>query len=138
MEQVSTPEEINTILDELWNELHHQGDVGLASYYAVPHLVRMGSSKGQSIYSIVNLVVTIEIERHRNNPALPSDLVTDYEQAIFQLGELGKSLINQKWDLQLAATSLSAIAISKGQIGLAKALIILEDDSTLDEFLNAY
>ena len=27
--------------DELWNELHHQGDVGEASYAAVPALVEI-------------------------------------------------------------------------------------------------
>ena len=26
---------------ELWDELHHQGDVGEASYASVPHLVRI-------------------------------------------------------------------------------------------------
>ncbi len=24
---------------ELWNELHHQGDIGSASYAAVPHII---------------------------------------------------------------------------------------------------
>jgi hypothetical protein len=28
---------------ELWDELHHQGDVDVASYAAVPHLVRIHS-----------------------------------------------------------------------------------------------
>ena len=27
--------------EELWNELHHQGDVGEASYASVPELVRI-------------------------------------------------------------------------------------------------
>ena len=27
-------------MDELWIELHHQGDVGLASYLSLPQLVR--------------------------------------------------------------------------------------------------
>ncbi|HEY0686085.1 MAG TPA: hypothetical protein VGD45_27325 [Steroidobacter sp.] len=29
---------------ELWDELHHQGDVDVASYAAVPHLVRIATS----------------------------------------------------------------------------------------------
>jgi hypothetical protein len=35
LEQASAPGEIDGIFSELWNELHHLGDVGLASYFAV-------------------------------------------------------------------------------------------------------
>ena len=31
---------------ELWNELHHQGDVGEASYASVPHLVKIQKDHG--------------------------------------------------------------------------------------------
>ena len=31
---------------ELWEGLHHQGDVGEASYAAVPHLVRIYRARG--------------------------------------------------------------------------------------------
>ena len=30
---------IDNIITELWDNLHHQGDVGLASYFSVPQLV---------------------------------------------------------------------------------------------------
>jgi hypothetical protein len=33
------------VWDELCNELHHQGDVGLASYAAIPQLVRISEER---------------------------------------------------------------------------------------------
>src|SRR5262245_5941341 len=58
---------------ELWDDLHHQGDVGEASYAAVPHLVRIYrhhvTPPDWSTYAIV---AVIELARARgNNPAVP-------------------------------------------------------------------
>ncbi|WP_259070910.1 hypothetical protein HDF24_22890 [Mucilaginibacter sp. X4EP1] len=138
LEKAPTQEEFDSVINELWDELHHQGDVGLASYYSVPHLVRIASATQLSIVNIINLIVTIELARLNNNPAIPFELITDYNDAIFQLGELGKSLFKYEWDLQIATSSLSAIAIAKGQVALARALAILDDQGTLDELLETY
>lgn len=37
---------------ELWNELHHQGDVGESSYAAVPHLVRIAAARGSRAWNL--------------------------------------------------------------------------------------
>jgi hypothetical protein len=77
------------VWDELWEELHHQGDVGEASYAAVPHLVRIGKQFASRDWQIYSLVSTIEIERHRkNNPSLPNWLEESYRAAWDQLLEL--------------------------------------------------
>jgi hypothetical protein len=34
-----------SVWDELWNELHHQGDIGVASYAAIPQLVRIAEAQ---------------------------------------------------------------------------------------------
>jgi hypothetical protein len=126
-----------TVIEELYDELHHQGDVDLASYYAVPHLVSIAQSKGFITNDLLSLVITIEIVRHNNIP-IPNDLEDDYNRALKDIGILGQSLINHDWDLGLAAISLAAIAISKGQTDLARAITILEDPGTLDELLERY
>lgn len=138
LEQAKQKGEIKAIVEELWNNLHHQGDVDTASYYAIPHLIRIANDKDSFIPEILSLPITIEIERHRSNPPIPSELTADYYHAITQIGELGRSIINNSWDLVIASISLSAIAISKGQIELARAITLLEDQSTLDEFLETY
>ncbi len=32
--------DLDSIWSELWQNLHHQGDVGIASYAAIPHIAR--------------------------------------------------------------------------------------------------
>jgi len=138
LEQANNQNDIDEVMSELWDELHHQGDVDLASYYAVPHLIRIAKSKPRFVTDIIAIAITIEIERHRNNPSLPTDLVGDYQDALRELGELAIHLINQPWELTLASIALSAIAVSKNQVGLARAISLLEDESILEEFLDTY
>lgn len=41
-----------SVWDELWNELHHQGDVGVASYAAIPQLVRISEARRGSDWNL--------------------------------------------------------------------------------------
>lgn len=55
----------------LWNELHHQGDVGEASYASVPTLVALAETATRRDWNVYALTATIEVERHRrDNPSL--------------------------------------------------------------------
>src|SRR5262245_28637188 len=75
--------------DDLWEDLHHQGDVGEASYAAVPHLIRIGRMLPKRDWNLYALVSCIEVERHRKtNPPLPDWLVESYQQAMRELLEL--------------------------------------------------
>jgi hypothetical protein len=82
LEQAHLLTESNEIFKEFWNELHHQGDVGLASYYSVPHLVRIAFEKKFIDENTLNLVTVIEIQRHKNNPPVPKALLPDYDEAL--------------------------------------------------------
>jgi hypothetical protein len=67
---------------ELWNELHHQGDLGLASFAAIPELVRVHAARGIADWNTYALAATIEEARDNpNNPKLPEWLREDYERA---------------------------------------------------------
>ncbi|MHA4895785.1 hypothetical protein ACXZ1K_13610 [Pedobacter sp. PWIIR3] len=134
LEKINDKGELEPIIDELWEELYHQGDVDLASYYAVPHLIRIAASKTFAIEDIVSLITSIDIARHSANPPLPNDLGNEYTSAILTLKNLGLALLDENWNLQTATVSLSAIALAKGQIEIAKAIINLSDPSTLQEF----
>ena len=60
-------------ISELWENLYHQGDVGLASYSAVPALVQAGE---------LSLVSAIEVARSsKTNPELPENMKVEYEKA---------------------------------------------------------
>lgn len=136
LEQAVTVEEIEIIYTELWDELHHQCDVDLASYYAVPHIIRI--AKGKKLYNcnVFGLVATIEIKRHSNNPQLPEEYEVAYLQSIQkELPELIKEIWRYNWDAALASTTLAAIAVSKGHIEMAAAILKMEDEDLVKEFL---
>src|SRR5689334_23523883 len=76
--------------DELWNELHHQGDVGEASYATVPYLVRIHAARGIADWNTYALVAVIEEVRHEtDNPPIPPEMRDAYEAAWRDLVRLG-------------------------------------------------
>lgn len=89
LKNASTPKEVGEIYQELWDELHHQGDVGLASYYAVPHMVSAAKLNQIIDYNVLGLVSLIEIQRHKNNPVMPPLLYPAYSRALNELASLG-------------------------------------------------
>lgn len=138
LERAEDFRQVNEIYEDLWSSLHHQGDIGLASYYAVPHLVQMAFNSKLIDSNVLSLVSVIEIQRHKGNPKLPNALLPYYQQSLLTLGELAKFSMTKNWDLSLASSALAAIAISKGQFKLADAIMMLESDDVLDEFINTY
>src|SRR5262245_48310006 len=63
---------------ELWNELYHQGDVGDASYAAVPLIVEAHPKMLAPEWNIFAIVATIELARTENkNPEIPAWLSDD-------------------------------------------------------------
>jgi hypothetical protein len=75
---------------ELWDELHHQGDVGDASYAAVPELVRIHRNGGAADWNLYAMVAIIELARTEpQNPELPDWLRDDYLRSIQELAQMG-------------------------------------------------
>jgi hypothetical protein len=75
--------------DEIWENLHHQGDVGEASYAAVPCMVSILKASDQRDWNFYGFVATVEVERHRKkNPPMPDWLQNGYRAAWSQLCEL--------------------------------------------------
>lgn len=126
------------VWDELWQELHHQGDVGEASYATIPHLVRIAKSLPRRDWRFYGLVSTIEIERHRkSNPPIPNWLAPAYADAIRDLLELGIKDLPQADNRDTVRSILGAITLAKGELKLG-ALISHSDDSEIDEILDQY
>ena len=118
---------------ELWDELHHQGDVGEASYAAVPHLVRICQDAPSRDWNLYGLVGLIEVERHRkSNPSIPDWLSGDYIAAWSDLEKLALRDLAAATDRELIQTALAVIAIARGQLRLGAFLSWL-DQSELDE-----
>lgn len=126
------------VWDQLWEDLHHQGDVGEASYAAVPHLVRIMKSSPHRDWNLYSLVSTIEIERHRKtNPPLPAWLKEDYRAAWAELFDVARDDLKVTDDFLMVQSILGAIAISKGNLKLG-AMLSYTDQSEIDEILEQY
>lgn len=138
LEQEKTLSGAETVYKELWNELHHQGDIGLASYYAVPHLVRIANQTQLIDFNVLGLVSVIEIQRHKNNPRLPAKLQPAYSEAICGLQGLAETALHQNDSFEIATAALSAIALAKGQINLADAIQSLDSPDVIEDFLENY
>lgn len=139
LEMTNDPSTEDEIWKELWEELHHQGDIGTASYLAIPHLIRIAKTKERVDFNIFGLFSTIEIQRHVDgNPEIPSEFRTEYLDSLKEIVDLVQIIKNDNWDNTLTSCVLSAIAVSKGQIKLGKILLDLEDPDMIDsleEFL---
>src|SRR5215471_17640211 len=78
-------EDQQIIFDDLWENLHHQGDVGLGSYLAVPQLINICMSKKSLDWNFIGLCVVIENCRINNqNPELPAEYDVLYFGALMK------------------------------------------------------
>lgn len=123
------------VWDELWAELHHQGDVDIASYASVPQLVRIATSRIVRDLNFYGLLAIIEIARHRKgNPAMPVWLKADYDSAWAQASALALADIESETDSPTITAILGVLALAKGKLKLGAMLSGL-DESELDEWL---
>jgi hypothetical protein len=104
-----------TAWEELWEELHHQGDVGDASYAAIPELVRIHGRHGVADWNTYAMAAIIELARtERQNPEVPDWLQKDYSRSIRELAEMGAKEIFHAVEPDEIRAILSVIAIAKG------------------------
>ncbi len=122
--------------EDLWGNLHHQGDVGEASYAAVPLLVALAGPVSLRGWNVYALAATIESERHaRRNPPVPGWLVPAYGQAWRDLVRLALDDLRATDDLLVVQCALAVVALGKGATQLG-TLIGHLDQSELTEFLD--
>ena len=123
------------VWDELWQELHHQGDVGEASYAAVPQIVRICGNAARRDWNPCALAALIEVERHRtSNPPIPYWLTADYSAAWRDLETLALKDLRGASDKDLIQSALAVIALARGQLQLG-AFLRWIDDSVLSELV---
>lgn len=129
---------LTKIWEELWVELHHKGAVGLASYLAIPQLIRIAKEKNLTDWNIPALCSTIEQQRvlGANNPRLPSEYNVAYFAALDEMKAMAFNVLDNEDADDLSRTiAMSAIATANGQFQLGKAIIQLADKELLEEFL---
>jgi hypothetical protein len=126
-------EDVATVWKELWQELHHQGDVAEASYAAVPHLVRIHRLRGVVDWNTYALVGTIELARDsRANPPIPTWLSEDYTSALQGLADLGRGELRGTEDIETVRSILSILAIAKGARVYGRVIAEFSEDEVLE------
>jgi len=126
-------ESVAVAWEELWNELHHQGDIESASYAAVPHLVRIYSTKSKIDWNFYAMVSIIEVERHKKkNPSLPDWLAEDYFRAWDELVKLALRDFPRAQDDINVKFIFTILAIAKKKLKLGALISTLDNDAISD------
>jgi hypothetical protein len=121
--------------DELWNELHHQGDVDEQSYAALTVLAGLAQRASVRGWNIYALAATIESERHaKRNPPVPAWLAQEYRDAWELLAALALHDLAEATDPYLVRSTLAVVALARGATKLG-VLIAGLDDSEVDDYL---
>ena len=95
--------DVSAVWSELWEELHHQGDVGEASYATVPHLVRIHGARDTLEGNGYAFAVVIErARREHENPEMPPWLSAAYRSAWQDLVDLAFATFG--WSTRTAST----------------------------------
>ena len=129
LQKLETQQDTASAWEELWEELHHQGDVGDASYAAVPELVRIHRDGRESDWNLYAIVATIELARTESqNPEVPDWLRDNYFRSIQELARMGSEHIFSADEPETKRAILSVIAISKGLRTHAKFLVAYSED----------
>lgn len=122
---------------ELWEELHHQGDVGEASYAALPHLVRICRARKVPDWNIYGLASVIEECREAgHNPPMPHWLHDSYTDAWRELVRLGAREFPEAVEPILILNILAALAAGKGQLTITR--IAMMDEADVKEALEVW
>jgi len=117
----------------IWENLHHQGGVGEASYAAVPHLVRIYRLRGGTDWNTYAMVAIIELARgNGKNPQVPEWLEEGYSRAIQELAEIGAAEVLRAKDPEDIRAILSILAIAKGARTHARFLLNYSAEELLE------
>jgi GAF domain-containing protein len=123
---------------ELWGHLYHQSDVGVASYAAVPLLVRQHTQLLDGNWQTYALAGSIELARTLGqNPPLPEWLESEYQSALAELGSLALVELEQARTDEQVGSMLGIVALSKGNRARAELLLELTNDE-LAEMIEQY
>ena len=133
LKRLETDDDTTGVWQELWDELHHQGDVGEASYAAVPFIIENYRKRRLLQWNTYAIVAVIELARKvGKNPDVPQWIAGDYFKAIGSLAEIGMTEVSNAETPEDVRAILSVIAISKGLRMHGKFLVTYSEDELTD------
>ena len=128
----------NEVWDELWGNLHHQGNVHEASYAAVPYLVHIYGTSKQVDWQTYSLVGTIELCRFSpKNPDVPLWLKADYDSAHNTLSKLAIRDLAKPCDQTQLKSIIGYLALFSNLPNIARIALHYTEDE-ISEMLELY
>jgi len=117
----------------VWGDLHHQGDVGEASYALVPYLVDHQSRQIDLDEQLFHYCVVIDLAQPENNsPPIPPELELSYVLALRKLPVLGAEQLRQGCSESVIMGVAAATALAAGHRVLARAYLEFGRSDALD------
>jgi len=133
LQEIESQQDTEAAWHELWEELHHQGDVGDASYAAVPELVRIHRAESAPDWNLYAIVAIIELARTEStNPEPPDWLREDYFGAIQELARMGTRDVLSADKPETKQVILGVIAIAAGLRTHGKFLVEYSENELLE------
>jgi len=139
LESADKPE--TQVLDELWLNLYHQGDVGVASYAAIPQLSRIYQKHNWLDFRLPGLAAAIERSRFRDgNPPVPDWLIIDYRDGLKSIAQYCLSRVDDQSERNLAKAVVKLVAILFKERGLFDLIDFVEigDEARALELYETY
>jgi hypothetical protein len=116
----------------VWAELHHQGDVGEATYALVPYLVDWQSRQRELDEQLFHFSVLVDLQHsENNNPAIPSELEFSYMRALRALPVIGAEGLKRGTAEHVVMGVVAAIALAAGHRVLARAYLEFGRDDAM-------
>ena len=115
--------------DELWERVHHQGDLGTATYAVVPALVDLMIERTELHWRAYALVATIEeCRRSGGTPPIPEWLHNDYRTAIRKVVRPALAQLALAKTDEDVRSLIAVVAYAKGQRSLGAIALWTEDE----------
>jgi hypothetical protein len=107
----------------LWSSLYHQGDIYDASYFALPALVELASTRRDHVgIEAMLLAASIELRRNESNPPeLPHEIASEYNNALAIARGLAPSLTGSRPDTAECVEIVRAVF--QGEYERARSLL---------------
>lgn len=121
-------------LEELDDELCHQGDLGSASYASLPWILEYLRRRPDLDARAVGLVLTIEFGRPFNREQVPDEVRKGYDRALGLLSDVVLSKRGGQWDDRQTQVAAAVLALGQGNAWFARTYCEL-DRSMLDHLL---
>lgn len=112
--------------EEVWNELHHQGDVDTASYAIFPHLVSIyrGRTRDWNIYAFGTILLLDA--GNASNPSVPEFLAAAFDASLHELFDFGLTDLRFEKSRSTIRFIIAYIAAFKNTPSLARAIVEID------------